>query len=67
MFSDHRPPVLQRVARNAGWRRRDLDHAIGKAADMLSVKTLLTTLDTDLWRIRRKDLPPRKSFWLRQA
>jgi hypothetical protein len=44
-----------------------LDHAIGKAADMLSVKTLLTTLDTDLWRIRRKDLPPRKSFWLRQA
>jgi len=44
-----------------------MDYAIGKAADMLSVKSLLTKLDTDLWRIRRKDLPPRKSFWLRQA
>jgi len=33
---------------------------------MPSLRSLFRALDADLWRIRRKDLPPQKSFWLRQ-
>lgn len=43
----------------------DYFHTQG-GARVVNLKRTLTNLDTDLWRIRRKDLPPRKSFWLRQ-
>lgn len=34
---------------------------------MMKLTNLSEMIRGDLWRIRRKDLPPRKYFWLRQA